>query len=240
MYFAAMRSQTLPENKSLFKKKQSSDWLVPALLIALSAIPIIAGAFRMVWMASGVEITPENARFFAAPIPVVLHVFSVSVFCILGAFQFSKNIRTRHPGWHRASGRILVPAGLITAISGLWMSQFYQLPANDGFLLYVFRIVFGFAMIISLVAGLFAIWRRDFVQHQKWMMRGYAIALGTGTQAFTLLPWFLAVGPPDELARALLMGAGWAINLIVVEWILWRKSAQRSQKTLNQNKKEAV
>ncbi len=30
----------------------------------------------------------------------------------------------------------------------------------------------------------------------------------------------LTVGAPDVQARALLMGAGWAINLAVAEWII--------------------
>jgi len=52
------------------------------------------------------------------------------------------------------------------------------------------------------------------------MMRGYAIGMGAGTQALVHLPWLLIVGTPTELARALLMGAGWVINLAVAEWII--------------------
>ena len=97
------------------------EWLVIALLIALSALPVGAGAVRLAGLASGVEITPENARFFAAP----LHILSVSVYCVLGAFQFSPVIRRRRPGWHRGAGRLLVPLGLVAAFSGLWLTQFY-------------------------------------------------------------------------------------------------------------------
>ena len=66
-----------------------AEWLVIALLIALSALPVGAGAVRLAGLAGGAEITPENARFFAAPVPVALHILSVSVYCVLGAFQFS-------------------------------------------------------------------------------------------------------------------------------------------------------
>ena len=83
-----------------------AEWLVIALLIALSALPVGAGAVRLAELASGAEITPENARFFAAPVPVVLHILSVSVYCVLGAFQFSPGIRRRRPGWHRGAGRL--------------------------------------------------------------------------------------------------------------------------------------
>jgi hypothetical protein len=54
------------------------------------------------------------------------------------------------------------------------------------------------------------------------MMRGYALGLGAGTQVLTHLPWFVLFGKPGELPRLLLMGAGWAINLGVAEWVIRR------------------
>jgi len=35
-------------------------------------------------------------------------------------------------------------------------------------------------------------------------------------------PWFILVGKPGESSRAVLMGAGWVINLVVAEWIIRR------------------
>ncbi len=42
-------------------------------LLLLSAIPLIAGGVRLSELAAGATITPANARFFASPLPVVLH-----------------------------------------------------------------------------------------------------------------------------------------------------------------------
>ena len=204
-------------------KTKRPEWLVPAGLIALSLIPVAAGAVRVFWLASGVEVTPENVRFFASPVPVVIHIFSVTIYCLLGALQFHPGLRRRRSKWHRTAGRIVIPAGLVAAASGLWMSQFYQLPAHDGELLYLFRLIFGFGMLLSIILGLAAILRRDIARHQAWMMRGYAIAVGAGTQAFTLIPWILIAGEPSEFPRALLMGAGWVINLAVAEWFIRRR-----------------
>jgi hypothetical protein len=80
--------------------------------------------------------------------------------------------------------------------------------------------VFGIAMLASLLFGLAAIRRRDFSQHRAWMLRGYAIGLGAGTQVLTNLPWFVLAGEPGVQTRAVLMGAGWVINLVVAEWII--------------------
>src|SRR5687767_12978447 len=121
-------------------RSTKSDWLVPAALIALSMVPAIAGSVRLTQLAGGAAITPENARFFAAPLPVVLHIPAAIAYSILGAFQFSPGIRRRHRAWHRSVGRILIPCGLIVALSGLWMAHFYPWPAGDGQLVYVERL----------------------------------------------------------------------------------------------------
>ena len=205
-------------------KTTRSSWLIPAGLIALSIVPAVAGTARLTQLAVGAPITPENARFFAAPVPVVLHILAVVVYSILGAFQFSASFRRRRRGWHRAAGRILVPCGVVAALTGLWMAHFYPWPEGDGRLLYFERLVVGFAMLASLAIAVVAIRRGDVALHGRWMIRAYAIGLGAGTQVLTHLPWFmLADGKPGELPRAVMMGAGWAINVIAAEWIIRRR-----------------
>ena len=207
-----------------------SEWSVPAGLIALSIVPSIAGTFRLAELARGAAITSGNARFFAAPLPVVLHVLTAVPFCIVGALQFAPAFRRQQRGWHRAAGRVLAPLGVVVALSGLWMTQFYPWPAGDGVLLYILRLVFGTAMLLSIILGLNAIRRRDYASHGEWMTRGYAIGIGAGTQAFTHLPWLLVVGKPGELPRAIMMGAGWVINLGVAEWVIRGSRAQTRAK----------
>jgi uncharacterized membrane protein len=174
----------------------------------------------MTQLASGV-VTPENTRFFAAPLPVIIHVVSVTLFCVIGAFQFVPSLRIQNK-WHRTSGRMLVPFGFASAITGLWMSHVYALPESDGSILYIERLVVGVAMLIALSLGIMAIRRRDYTHHRNWMMRAYAIGMGAGTQVLTNLPWILLVGTPDVDTRAVLMGAGWVINVVVVEWLIRR------------------
>ena len=84
------------------------------------------------------------------------------------------------------------------------------------------RLLFGTAMLVSIVLGFTAIRRRGVARHRAWMMRAYAIGLGAGTQVLTLLAGELIASPPSELSRALLMGAGWVINLAVAEWAIRR------------------
>jgi len=207
-------------------KMQRRDWWIPASLILLSLVPAIAGTARLAQLAGGAPVTPSNARFFAHPVPVILHILSVIPYTFAGAFQFSPGFRRRNRAWHRLAGRALGVCGLVAALSGLWMAQFYPWPAGDGYGVYVERLVFGTAMAASIILGIESARRRDFTTHGAWMIRAYAIGLGAGTQVLTHLPWFILVGKPGETARTVLMGAGWVINVAVAEWIIRRPRAR--------------
>lgn len=214
--------------------KSQSDWLVPAGLIALSLIPVLASAVRLWEIGGSAPIKPENARFFAMPVPIVLHIVGFTIFCILGAFQFSPVLRRSRPRLHRAIGWFVIPCGLVGAMSGLWMVQFYPsvdvgMLRFDGSYLYITRLLAGSAMVLFLLLGLAAILRRDIASHSAWMMRGYALGIGAGTQVFTHIPWLLFPSIHSELARTLCMAAGWVINILVVEFLLFAKRGDTYQ-----------
>ena len=208
-------------------RRRRSDWTMPAGLIALSVVPALAGMARLTELMRGAVITAANARFFAMPLPIVLHLLTVIPFTMLGALQVAPAFRQRYRTWHRASGRVVVVCGLIVALTGLWMTLGYPWPVGDGEVLYVERLVFGTAMLVSLLLAIAAIHRRNFAVHGEWMIRAYAIGMGAGTQVLTHLPYYLFVGKPDESTRAVLMGAGWVINVRFAEWIIRRSAARR-------------
>ena len=118
---------------------------------------------------------------------MVLHIVGAAVYALLGAFQFAAGFRRRRPGWHRAAGRFLVPCGLVVGLSGLWMTLFYPRPDGVGVLLTAFRLLFGSAMVVSIVLGVDRDPARDVTRHRAWMLRGYAIGLGAATQMLTLM-----------------------------------------------------
>ncbi len=212
------------------KRRSNPVWLVPAALIFISIIPVIFGSLRLAELTGGAAVTPANQRFFDSPVPVLIHIPAAIVYSLLGAFQFVPSLRRGKRGrrsWHRSAGVILIPAGLLSALSGLWMAVFYDLPPDDGVILLILRLVFGTAMAASIVLGILAIRRRDFVAHGAWMARGYAIGIAAGTQALVSIPWFVLAGPTNELSRAVLLGAAWVLNLAVAEYFI-RRRVQRS------------
>ncbi|MFK4806084.1 DUF2306 domain-containing protein [Microbacterium sp. ZW CA_36] len=211
-------------------RRARPQWLVPAGLIALSLVPIVAGSARLTQLTTGATVTAENARFFDSPIPVVAHIIGSSVFLVLGALQFAPSLRRRR--WHRIAGRIVAPAGLVSALSALWMTLFYDMPASvTGPGLAGVRIALGTGMAAAIVVAFAAIRRGDVRSHSAWMTRAYAIGLGAGTQVLVFLPFTLLIGTPAPLTHTLLMTAGWVINLVVAEIVIRRRARTVRRRT---------
>lgn len=205
-------------------QRRRRGWLVAIGLILLSVIPVIGGAFRLTELSGGAAITPDNARFFAAPVPIISHIVGATVYSLLGAFQFVPALRGRR-AWHRIAGLVLIPAGLIAALSGLWMAVFFtSAPDAGSTLLLALRLVFGSAMAAFIILGIGAIRRRDFDRHGAWMTRAYALGVAAGTQAIVFAIWVIGGGPTDDLTVAVLMGTAWVINAAVAELVIHRRS----------------
>jgi uncharacterized membrane protein len=191
------------------------------LVVPLVVIPLVAGALRLIEIAGGPALIPANARLTASPLPIIVHIVAAIGYAVLGAFQFSASFRRRHPSWHRRAGRLLVILGLAVAFSALWMTQFAARQPGTGELAYVFRLAFGAGMAACLLLGVAAIRRGDVPRHRAWMTRSYALALGAGTQVITLGIGHAVFGT-GVLSTDLSLGAGWAINIAVAEYVISR------------------
>ncbi|HWM34800.1 MAG TPA: DUF2306 domain-containing protein [Pseudolysinimonas sp.] len=212
-----------------------SLWLVPAGLILLSLIPVISGSLRLTQLGGGPELIPQADRFSDFPVPVITHIVSATLFSIMGAFQFLPGLRRGRRSPHRLLGRVLIPAGALVALSGMWMAAFSRLPAGDGPLLLVFRLLFGSYMLVSIALGVRAILHRRFPAHGAWMTRAYALGVAAGTQAIFLIPVSLMFGSSHELARAVTMAAAWLANLAVAELAIRRRARALSRRPRREN-----
>ncbi|GGK73581.1 DUF2306 domain-containing protein [Mangrovihabitans endophyticus] len=201
-------------------KAKNRDGLILAGLLTLSLVPAVAGSLRLTEFSGGPAVLSDHDRLASEAVVVAVHIVSAVVFSVAGAFQFAPGLRRRHRARHRRAGRVVAPAGVITALSGMWLA--FTPAAITGGALAAIRLVVGAAMTVFLVLGVVAIRRRDFVHHRAWMIRGYALGVGAGTQLFTHVAWLLAVGPVTPSTRTLTMAAAWAINVATAEWIIRR------------------
>ena len=209
--------------------RRRTGWWVPPTLLALAVIPVAGGTGRLIEVLGGPEVLPSDARFASSPLPLVVHIVAAVVYAVLGAFQFSARLRRRHPGWHRRAGRLLVGLGLAVALSGLWMTLAYPQKAGTGDILWATRLLVSSGMGASLVLGVVAIRNRNIARHRAWMTRAYALALGAGTQAFTVGFGEAAFGA-GVVRTDLMMAAAWAINLAIAEWVIRRPAVRRARR----------
>lgn len=203
------------------------EWLPVAGLLALNAVPVLAGLARLTSLVGVADWLPADPRSLAHPVAIGVHVVSVAIWGVLGAFQFSQRVRRHRPLWHRRAGWLLVSCGLVVAGSGLWLSHVYPPGELDGTVLYWMRVIVSLAMAAAIVLGARAILRRRIRSHRAWMTRAYALGLGAGTQVFTHVPLLMIESFGTETGRTLAMGAGWAFNVAVAEWLLRRRPKRR-------------
>ena len=211
----------------------SREWMLLAAILIYCFVPTFGGLFRVAELLGGPAIMPENPRAAAHPLPIVLHILSSFLFCLLGALQFLPGIRRYHLGMHRMLGRVVAAAGCMSALTGLWMTLFFAFPQElQGFLLYWVRIALSLTMAGLIVWALVAIRSRNILRHAAAMLRAYAIGQGASTQAFLGISWMVAFGTePLGPQRDVLMIFAWGLNLLVAELLIARMLALRALAT---------
>ncbi|WP_147125446.1 DUF2306 domain-containing protein [Shimia ponticola] len=201
-----------------------ADWLFLAGILIFSFIPAVFGLFRIPGLLLGLSIIPANPRAVIDPAPIILHVASSSIFCLLGAFQFLPRLRYGRPILHRRMGRVLAIAGLISALTGLWMTVVYPFPETlQGPLLFWVRALISVAMAGCIVHAVCAARNRQFPLHRAQMLRAYAIAQGASTQTVLFIVAMAATGTETlGFSRDVLMVSAWVLNLIFAELLIRR------------------
>ena len=220
----ASRPITQQSEQKEERRRPRSGWLAITGLLLLCLIPVLGGVFRL----TDVSAAPESALPLASSVAMVAHIVAMTVYCLLGAFQFSPALRTRHR-WHRAAGRVLIPAAFIAALSAIWLAVFFGGHLEELALAMV-RLVFATAMTVFLVRAVIAITRRDFAAHGAWMTRAYAIAVSGGTQALVFALWTIPLGEVDAFGEAWLVATAFVINSIVAELLIRRRTVRRMRR----------
>jgi len=211
---------------------KNTEWFILIGLLFLSFVPSVGGTLRVIEMSTNSSFLPENPRLDETHVPMVFHIIGSVLFCILGIFQFLPTIRKAYPRWHRFLGRVFVVAGITAAVTGLWMTHFYDFSQQlQGELLYGVRIAVGFSMLASILWGLSGAINKNFITHQAWMIRAYALGQGAGMQVLTGILWSIFAQDATGFTRDLLMTASWVINIMIAEWVIRKIRLKRAVRT---------
>jgi len=155
---------------------------------------------------------PYNPGFLKFPVATALHVILGGVYLALAPFQFAKRIRSRHLGYHRWAGRVLVAIGLLVGAAGVFMAV--VIPAAG----WSERVVvgsFGLLFLLALGKGFLHVRAGRMAMHREWMIRAFAIALAIATTRLISIPALLIVGVHTDGQVATLVIVSFTVAFIV-------------------------
>ena len=193
-----------------------------ALLLGFfTAIPVINGGVLSLQVLFD-AVPADSLRLMVAPTALFLHALAGATFGLMGPLQFTRALRGRYDRLHRVSGRAFVVSGLWLGLSGLMLLARVESVATT--VLDTARGLAGAALLVALAQGMRAIHAHDFAGHRAWMIRAYAIGMGSGTVALVFFPIYLITGaPPRGLAADLVIATWWALNLVLAEIAIRQK-----------------
>jgi len=132
---------------------------------------------------------PTNPQFLDYPNITLLHVIPGGIYLGLAPLQFLGQIRSRWLGYHRLAGRFLASIGLVVGVSAVFLA----LVIPSGRWEQVINGFFGTLFVISLVKGVVYIRAGQIDLHREWMIRAFAIGLGTATMRLLFIPALIRV-----------------------------------------------
>ena len=190
-------------------------------LVALLSVGV--GGYALFHAVTGFVYLPLINPAFA-PWGLGTHVAASGVAMLIGAFQFLRVLRQKWPGVHRWIGRIYIAACMIGGLAGgtIALSSTAGPVAGWGFFLLAILWV-----PVTLLA-LFAAMRRDFADHERWMIRSFALTFAAVTLRLYLPIGAMTVG--FETAYPFIAWLCWVPNLIVAEiWIALRRRPRKAK-----------
>ena len=199
-----------------------------ALLLVLSlGVGVYAGyAYGVLPLGSVVD-PALGEKFRAHALGIYMHVFASIFAIVLGPLQFSSRMRRSLPRVHRWIGRLYLFIGvLLGGLSGLYMATL----ASGG---YVARFGFGLLALSWLYTGYRAyssIRQRHIEEHQRWMIRNYALTFSAVTLRI-YLPVGMIVQVPYEVVYPLVAWLCWLPSLLTVEWFIRRNRGSHASLT---------
>jgi uncharacterized membrane protein len=185
-------------------------WLMAILSVAIALV-----SYR--YLAPGAPGGAPNilANAFTRYGVLTLHAGFAATALLLGSFQFVQGIRRRWPRAHRWIGKVYVVACLGAGAAGLVLA----FGATTG---PVSTAGFG-TLAVLWIACTGNAWRlaaaRDFVRHERWMVRSFALTLAAVTLRL-YLPMSMVLRLDADTAYRAISFLCWVPNLAIAELLL--------------------
>jgi uncharacterized membrane protein len=189
---------------------------------AMTLLSVGVALYGFFHVATGFAHVPAEvaANAFAWPAGLQIHIAASALALTLGPFQFLRSIRAKTPSLHRWIGRFYIAACLAGGLAGgaVAMSSSSGALAGAGFLaLAILWLVFtGLALNAAL--------GRNFLAHERWMIRSFALTFAAVTLRIYLPIGIILNEGEFVLPYTIIAWLSWVPNLIVAEvWLAMRR-----------------
>lgn len=125
-------------------------------------------------------------------VTVAAHLLLAAIVMGGGPLQLVPQVRTRFPGFHRWNGRVYLPAVVMTALGGLYLTW-----ARDGSGSVVNRIGISVDAVLIVVFAAIALHyalKREFSSHRRWALRLFIVVSAVWFFRIGLMLWVYVTG----------------------------------------------
>lgn len=185
----------------------------------------VAGYAAFLVATNFVNVPPEVAsNSFFSEHGLRIHIAASAIALALGPFQFLRSLRAKAPWLHRLMGRFYVAACMFGGLSGGAIAMFSASGPIAGAGFFALAILWLFFT----ARAFWAVLHLDFVAHERWMIRSFALTLAAVTLRIYLPIGIILNQGEFTLPYTIIAWASWIPNLIAAELFLALR-AKRSQ-----------
>jgi len=187
-------SHSLPRTSLPLRALLAVTWLSTGIFSLYIALfyggAILAGTLERDWN----EVLPRLYEKASTPAAwmIGMHFFAGSAVLLLGPLQFITTLRTRHPAFHRWTGRVYVLSALAAGIGGLAYLLLKGAVGGPAM-----QLGFGLYGALTVLAALQAYRHaraRRFDLHRAWAIRLFALGIGSWLYRLDYGIWLKLVG----------------------------------------------
>jgi len=146
------------------------------------------------------------------------HIIFGAIALLSGWSQFFKSIRTKHISLHRLLGKIYVITVIFSGVSGLYIAWYALggVVSRWGFL------CMDICWISATLIAFTFIRKKNFIRHENWMIRSYAVCFAAVTLRLWLPVFAIFTNMEFVESYRIISWLSWIPNLVVAEFIISR------------------
>lgn len=144
-----------------------------------------------------------------------LHIVAGGIALLTGWPQFNARLRAKYISAHRLLGRVYLIAVTISGIAGLYIA----FQATGGIVAQVGFSCLAIAWLLTSLMSWKSIRQGEVPEHQRWMIRSYALCFAAVTLRIWL-PAFTLAGIPFLISYVIISWLCWVPNLLVAELMI--------------------